>query len=380
MIAAPARPLRILLSIHHRLERSSGAAGVVMRIAEEYRHLGHDATVASHEDVPTIVPKLLRGLLFPFVLAAMIRRRQPDVVDASSGDGWFAYSRDAGRARLHVTHSHGLEHLSSERECAGGRFLPFHKRIWRHGLRLRLVARSFALADLSLVLNDAEADHLSKALSIEPSTIHRIRLGTDHAGILVDDGPRHPAAIVQIGAYTQRKGVTVVAAAMVPILEETPGSSMMFVGTGVPRQIVLDDYPDHLHDRIIVVEHYSNDMLPGLLADRCICLMPSLFEGYGIAKLEAMACGLAVVVSDDAGAKADVIDGCNGLIVACGDAEALRQAVRTLVAQPQYVRRLRAAGFETSKMLSWDKIARDRVSLYATHFTLKEARNRQHIG
>lgn len=364
------RPLRILLSIHHRLDRDSGAAGVMMRIAEEYRLLGHQARVLSHDDLPRWAGDRA-GLLFPLVLAREMTRWRPDVVDASSGDGWLAFSRRLPGRPLCVTHSHGLEHLSSageiEEAAREGRRPALSKRLWRHGLRLKVVARSFAAADVALVLNDAEATFLAQRVGVPVNAIDRIALGTDHAGVPIRVSGRAPAAVVQIGAYSQRKGVQVTGRAMIAILDERPEATLAFIGTGVSREAVLADYPGHLHDRIEVVPRYANAQLPALLEAQSICLMPSLFEGYGISKIEAMACGLAVVTSDDAGACADVTDGVNGLVVPRGDGAALAAAVRRLLDHPDAAAALAKAGRVTAADRSWAGVAQARLALYRKH-------------
>ncbi len=374
MTLSSERTLRILLSIHHPLDRDSGAAGVVMRTAEELCRLGHHASVVSYDDIPTIIPDRFRGLAFPFVLERTIARLRPDVVDASSGDGWFAFSSRSTRGRLRVTHSHGLEHLSSEREIAdqnaGGHAISLGKRLWRHGLRLRLVARSFARADLSFVLNDAEADRLRSCAGVALSAVRRIRLGTDHAGIALPDGARDPSAIVQIGAYSERKGVKVTAAAMRQVMAVTPLASITFIGTGVHRSVVLADYPTCFHDRIHVIERYANTDLPALLAGSTICLMPSLFEGYGIAKLEAMACGLALVVSDDPGAQKDIRDKENGLVVARNDVEGLRDTVIYLIENPVQASDIGWAGSVTASYFSWSNVTSERLANYKDYLRI----------
>jgi glycosyltransferase involved in cell wall biosynthesis len=227
-----------------------------------------------------------------------------------------------------------------------------------------MVARSFRHADLALVLNDAEAEHLDRRLGMASRMIRRMRLGTDHAGIRIEDRRRLPGGVVQIGAYAARKGIAVTARSMIRAMSERPSITLAFIGTGVPRSVVLADYPAHLHSRIEVVERYSNAALPGLLASRSICLMPSLFEGYGLAKLEAMACGLAVVVSDDEGARTDIVNGITGLVVPRGDDAALASAVMALVDHPERADALGRTGMAMASRFSWQVVASERIDLY----------------
>jgi glycosyltransferase involved in cell wall biosynthesis len=65
-----------------------------------------------------------------------------------------------------------------------------------------------------------------------------------------------------------------------------------------------------------------------------IFVMPSLYEGLGVAALEAMACGLPVIASDTGGLREAVEDGRTGLLAPPGDVVALEHAIETLTEAP----------------------------------------------
>ncbi len=371
--------MRILLTIHHVLDVNAGAASVVLRLAREYRELGHEVEVLSFDDLPARLPKALGALAFPIYLAS--RRAHAatfDVVDASSGDAWLlhdALRRSPDRPLL-VTHSHGLEQLAAqvEQEAArrAGGSIPLGKRLYRYGYRLHEVARSFQAADLALVLNDDETEFLAARAGVSRSAIARARLGVGLPA-LADASPVPPAGddgqelITQIGSYIERKGVQVTAAAMTQVMHRRPNVRLKFLGALKEAEVVLRDYPADLHPRIAVVPRYDNGDIPRLISGAAANLMPSLFEGYGIAKIEAMACGVVPVVSDDGGARADVEDGVNGLVTPRGDAEALAIAVERLLSDPPLRTRLREAGLATARALTWRAVAAERLELYRRH-------------
>ena len=73
-------------------------------------------------------------------------------------------------------------------------------------------------------------------------------------------------------------------------------------------------------------------------------VQPSRDEPFGMALIEAMACGLPVVASRVAGPSEIVDDGRTGLLVEPGDAAALATAIERLVRDPDLARQLARAG------------------------------------
>lgn len=81
-----------------------------------------------------------------------------------------------------------------------------------------------------------------------------------------------------------------------------------------------------LAERVTFHGRVSDDRLREHLRSAHLFALPSTYEGYGIAYLEAMSAGLPVVASA-AGGACEFVDGENGVLVAPGDHEAVRTAV-----------------------------------------------------
>ena len=105
-----------------------------------------------------------------------------------------------------------------------------------------------------------------------------------------------------------------------------------------------------------------------------IVVVPSLYEGFGLPAIEAMACGTPVVASA-AGALPEVMEtGGGGILVPPGDPEALAKAIATLLEQPEARARLGAeARPRVVEAYSWPRIAARTAALYAA---LRDARGR----
>jgi glycosyltransferase involved in cell wall biosynthesis len=75
-----------------------------------------------------------------------------------------------------------------------------------------------------------------------------------------------------------------------------------------------------------------------------IFVMPSLFEGLGVAALEAMAAGKPIVATKVGGLAESVVDGQTGLLVVPANGKAIADAIGKLVAEPEVAREMGVRG------------------------------------
>jgi glycosyltransferase involved in cell wall biosynthesis len=94
-----------------------------------------------------------------------------------------------------------------------------------------------------------------------------------------------------------------------------------------------------------------------------VFLMGSKYEGFGLPVLEAMSCGCAVVCSNG-GSLAEVA-GAGAVLVNPDDAETMGQAVARLLCDPSERLRQQAGSRKRAADFSWEKAARQTVSVYA---------------
>jgi len=95
--------------------------------------------------------------------------------------------------------------------------------------------------------------------------------------------------------------------------------------------------------------------LPGLYAGASAFVLPSLYEGFGLPCIEAMACGVPVVAAD-AGALPETC-GDAALYADPRDADAVAGAVERAL-EPETAARLRDAGLLRAAVFTWERTAR----------------------
>ena len=119
--------------------------------------------------------------------------------------------------------------------------------------------------------------------------------------------------------------------------------------TGIERQVV---YAGVVSDQQLI-RYYQNAAL---------FVFPSLYEGFGLPVLEAMACGCPVVCSNTSSLPEVV--GNAAVMVDPLDVSALAEAIRHVLTNSHTHQQLRKAGIERSRQFSWEQTAAQTVELY----------------
>jgi glycogen synthase len=95
-----------------------------------------------------------------------------------------------------------------------------------------------------------------------------------------------------------------------------------------------------------------------------LCVVPSLYEPFGLVALEAMAAGCPCVVADTGGLRETVPDGA-GMRVRTGDARALAEAMTFVLANPAVRLRMSTDARVHARRFDWADVARRTAAVYA---------------
>ncbi len=102
---------------------------------------------------------------------------------------------------------------------------------------------------------------------------------------------------------------------------------------------------------------------PALMRMACCFVFPSLYEGFGLPPLEAMACGTPVVAMN-VSSLPEVIGGA-GFLIAPDDSRSMAGAILATLTQAELAQTLRAQGLAQAAQFSWERAARQTLDAYA---------------
>ena len=365
--ALPAARLRIVQLITEMAP--AGAERVVHDLAIGLTTKGHQVHVATLLDAPGAPATLTDNLARRGVAVTRLRMR-------SKGD-LLRLSALAALLRQscpHVLHTH-LWHA----DLAAKALLPA---IWR---RRPVLLSTIHIADRRPVRWRFAIDRLTQPLvdrvvSVSPSVMnfYRRRAGiAPRKCVVVPNGidltaydalpDRHHArarwvsasadpVIGTIARLDPQKGLPILLQAFSILARRWPASALLIAGTGHQRgQLHGLTVKLGVADRVHMLG-FQQDVRP-VLAALDVFVLPSRWEGFGLATLEAMAAGLPVVVTDVPGSRDLVQHEQTGLVVPPNDPRALAHAIARclsqadLSAQLSQRARIAAANFSVQRMV-----------------------------
>ncbi len=238
------------------------------------------------------------------------------------------------------------------------------------------------LDDRVIVLSDHVGRYVVEAGRVRPDAIRRVYYGIDLGKFpvaLADtaarairrdlDVPADAPFLLCVARLDPQKGHPVLLDAMSLLLQRDPTARLVLVGAG---QQAGDDYVAALHRRAAapdldgkVIFAGERTDVPRLMAACDVFVMASLWEGFGLVFLEAMAAGKPVVATRVSAVPEVVIDGVTGLLVPPEDPPALAGALHRLCDDAAERRRLGAAGYQrVREHFTADRMVDETIAVY----------------
>ncbi len=279
-------------------------------------------------------------------VAASLARRTPELRRAMSGVQIVHYpftvplpypspKQVAVQSLLDVQHLE-LPDMFSRAELA-------YRRVFYEGFAKR--------ADAVITISNFAKQRMVELLGIEEERIHVAHLGVDVSQYVPNDGPRKNFVLYPARGWPHKNHGRLVEA-MALARKANPELRLVLTGGGLEA---LGELPEWVDRRGLV----STAELRGLYRDAAAMVFPSLYEGFGLPPLEAMASGCPVAVSN-VGSLPEVV-GASAIQFDPYDVEAIAEAIRTVVESPH----IGAAGVQHAASFTWERCLDAHVAAYA---------------
>ena len=208
-------------------------------------------------------------------------------------------------------------------------FLPFERRTYR-------------LADKIICDCEDTKRVLMERYNVSSEKITVIHCAVDTDKFYFDSLPKKPYTVLYVGRIAKRKGIDFLIRSMPFVVQAIPDARLLVGGKGaylqkmrlLARQLGLE--------RTVTFLGFVPDEQLNTLYNQAECVVvPSIFEGFGITVIEALAAGTRVVGTDTDGIREILKSGEYGRLVPYGDTGALADAIVAELRNPKRAQELR---------------------------------------
>ena len=204
-----------------------------------------------------------------------------------------------------------------------------------------------------------------------------------HCGVDARFQPQSPQAIaaaradlqlppgryaLAVGSLEPRKNLGRLLLAWAQLLPQLPPDLWLVLAGAKGKSLVFADVPElrQLPQRVHLSGYVPDDLLPALYAGAEVFVYPSLYEGFGLPPLEAMACGTPVIVGNRASLPEVVGDA--AVLVDPGRVDAIARGLMQLLGAAGVRAGLGRAGRERAALFDWHQTA-NRTMQVLDHFS-----------
>lgn len=256
------------------------------------------------------------------------------------------------------------------------RFYPqYHLPLNRWYLTLML-PRFMSRADAIIAVSESTRRDVTRLMHVQPEKISVIHEGVDSAFRPVRDGALlaqirekyglPPRFILYFGTIEPRKNLGMLLDAYRALLGRYPAAPPLVIAgrRGWLYQPVFDHVRElGLQDCVRFTDYIDSADVPSLMSAAELFVFPSLYEGFGLPPLEAMACSIPVVCSN-ASSLPEVV-GSGGILVEPHDVGGWIDAIEKVLKDERLRTELSERGLVQAACFSWDRAAQQTLEVYS---------------
>jgi glycogen synthase len=231
-------------------------------------------------------------------------------------------------------------------------------------------------ADRIITCSRYMRSHVAKVFGIRARTITAMQNGIDPRDLepVADDlralreryAKPDERLVLLVGRLVYEKGFHLALDALAPVIETLGNVRFVVAGTGTAEaELRRQAWRLGLHRKGVFLGWVGDDMLHSLYRIADLCIVPSIYEPFGIVALEAMASGCLCVVADTGGLREVVPgDGTVGLRFPSRDSAALQEILERVLTDDAERAQLVAEAREHVLRFDWAEVARQTLGLY----------------
>jgi glycosyltransferase involved in cell wall biosynthesis len=201
-----------------------------------------------------------------------------------------------------------------------------------------------------IAISEHVKETIVERLGVPPERVRVIHLGIDLERLRPSDMPREPFLLYPANGWPHKNHLRLLEAFGL-LRRERPELWLVLTGSGLEHLPAIDG--------VHVRGHVPGEELLGLYRTASALVFPSLYEGFGLPPLEAMASGCPVA-SSDAGALPEVLADAPAYFDPI-DPEEIAAAVSRVLKDP---RPFTEAGLVRAREFTWDACARKHDDVY----------------
>lgn len=162
--------------------------------------------------------------------------------------------------------------------------------------------------------------------------------------------------ILTAGQISPRKNVQGVIRALKLVQDKIDHHLVLVGGAGWETEAVLKELDDGtLSSRVHLLDYISDEQLRALYKRASLYIHPSLYEGFGLTVLEAMASGVPVITSNTS--SLPEVAGGAGILVDPANDDEIAEAIQTICTDDTLRATKSAQGLARARLFSWDECA-----------------------
>jgi glycogen(starch) synthase len=247
-----------------------------------------------------------------------------------------------------------------------------HPQSYIHGVERWITNRSDRVVACSFYM----AEQIADIFGVDEDRIEVIPNGIDPDDLQPQNGPElkrlrgefaepDEKLVLLVGRLVYEKGFQDALEAMPRMIEKLPSTRFIVAGSGTHERELKEQAAElGLLEHGTFVGWIGDDVLHSLYRIADVCVVPSIYEPFGLVALEAMASSCPCIVADTGGLREVVPDEQVGLRFASRDPESLAEVACRVLADDELGRRLVAEAHEHVLRFDWADVAEQTEALY----------------